>query len=119
MNREAFRKIIFLNLKKDYPFMLNTIPYNVEYDGIELQGNLSVVVEPEFLTTHLTDYIDELPEICGGNFAIGLRHFNTCSNTYNFDIQSVNRKIRESYSLLTGDIPHLSNFYVYLTPNCG
>lgn len=120
MNREAFQKILLLNLKKDYPFIINCFPYNVEYDGIELQGNLSLLVSPEFLLSNLKENcLNEFNEICGEHFSIGLVPFNACSDTINFDREKMKKKIRESYTLLTGELPHLTNFYVYFIPNCG
>ena len=54
MSVHPLQKLIQIFIKEEYPFILNNYPLSVEYDGIELQMDLNLVVSKEFIEKNLT-----------------------------------------------------------------
>jgi hypothetical protein len=119
MNRIQFQKILFLFLKKDYPFIINCFPYSVEYDGITLKLQLGLLVKEDFLKKHLSTYCLNDEDVCANDFTIGVTEFDVCSDTFNFDIVKLRKRVSECYLFFTGDIPYLVEINAYLTSDCG
>lgn len=119
MNYNAFQKIIQLHMKRDFPFVINNFPHSVEYDGIQLDATVNLLVTDKFIKENLHSWcIEDGVDICD-NFTIDLMTFAMCSEKPIDYFLKMKRAVSNSYALLTGDAPHLSDIRIYFSVECG
>jgi hypothetical protein len=117
MSVHPLQKLIQIFIKEEYPFILNNYPLSVEYDGIELQMDLNLVVSKEFIEKNLTGLCDfEGVDFCR-NFFMDLEQFQYCSQI-NINKEKIRKIVAQSYTLSTGNTPHLYRINVNFISNC-
>ena len=117
MSNHPLQRLIQIFLKKEYPFILNNFPLSVNYDGIELQMDLELVISQKFFEENLSGLCDfDGVDFCSG-FYMDIKQFQYCSQI-DINKEKVRKIAVECYSLMTGNTPHLSQINVNFIIDC-
>ena len=117
MSDHPLKRLIQIFIKKEYPFIVDNYPLSVDYDGIELHMDLTLVIPKEFLEENLTGSCDlEGVDFCRG-FFMDLDQFQNCFKI-KINKEEITKIVSLSYSLFSSQTPHLYRINVNIITNC-